>query len=63
MMRRRSAKKSSKSVLRGSIPIQSDEQQLIALLDVGNVEEFRRRMDAERRQRRREMVERVLSGR
>lgn len=63
MIHRRSLKKSPKTAPKGFVAIEPEAEQLIALLDAGKVEEFRRRVDANRRQRRKEMFTRVLSGR
>jgi hypothetical protein len=49
-----------KRPMKGVIALESDEKNLIALLDAGNVQEFRRRLEQERQQRRQEMFAQVL---
>jgi len=62
MIRRNRQKKHSITVPKGFIPLRSEAKELLALLDEGNVEEFRRRVEANRLQRQREMYDRVLAG-
>jgi hypothetical protein len=49
--------------LTGFVIIQPEEDNLIALLDAGKVEEFRRRLELSRQKRRKQMFARVLAGR
>jgi hypothetical protein len=63
MTRRGAQKKTRQAAPKGFIAMEPEAEQLIALLDAGKVEEFRRRVDAARRQRRHELFTRVLSAR
>lgn len=55
--------KAPKRELKGVVIIEPEENNLIALLDAGNLEEFRRQLDEGRQQRRKQMFARVISGR
>ena len=49
-------------VLKGAVVMKQQEDNLIALLDQGNVDEFRRRLNASKLERRKQMFSRVISG-
>lgn len=49
-------------VFKGAVVMKQQEDNLIALLDQGNVDEFRRRLYASKLERRKQMFSRVISG-
>ena len=51
-----------KNALKGVIVVEPVEENLIQLLDLGKIDEFRQRLAAEAELRRKQMYERVLAG-
>lgn len=49
-------------VFKGAVVMKQQEDNLIALLDQGKVDEFRRRLNASKLERRKQMFSRVISG-
>jgi len=62
-MKTSNRKSSPRRRLRGVVVIQPHEENLIQLLDEGKIDEFRRRLSADREQRRKQMFARVMAGR